>query len=126
MDTLDLVQRRIEYALARINKKRREADKVEVRMDLDTPLRGYLQLREEFIYRFRVDMQFEPLMTLEVRFTQNVFYFSIEGLKYDSETYQVLKSPPRSDTRRDQTFWLANELDTPMIAIEKHMREVLT
>jgi len=125
MDTLELVDKRIRHALERVNKKRIAADKVEVRIDLDTPLRGYLQLREEFEYRFRVDMQFQPLMMLEVRYTQNVYYFSIEGLAYESETYQVLKHPPRSNSNRNETYWLANELDTPLAAIEKYMGEVL-
>lgn len=125
MDTLELVDRRIRNRLGRINRMRSQTEQGEVRLDLDTPLRGYLQLREEFIYHFREELRFEPLLTVKVTYRDNVFYFDVSpGMAYDSELYRALKVPPNR-SRPTDTFWLSTELDAPLDAIEKHMDKAL-
>jgi hypothetical protein len=124
MDTLDLIDKRIRSRLDRINSRRARDEKEEVRVDLDTPLRGYLQLREEFVYHFRVGMRFDPLLTVEVTYRNNVYYFGVRP--DDQAVWQVLKHPPERDPKRNESFWLSTELDLPLEAIEKHMESVLT
>jgi hypothetical protein len=126
-DTRDLVEQRLERAVRIINDRRRAVHKPPVRIDIDIAPRG-IMAPEDWYYRFRSELRFAPLMTLRVGYKQNVFYFDVEGTKPDSDVYKVIKNPPRAEKKLNYgggTYWLANELDTPLEAIEQHMTEVL-
>jgi len=123
MDTLSLIDARLRHQLGLINGERMIAGKSEVRLDIDASERGIMPI-EDWYYRFRVELRFEPLLTVRVSKKGGVFYFDVDGSKVDSDVYMVTKHPPRYN--KTDTFWLADELDTPLGAIETHMRDRLS
>jgi hypothetical protein len=132
MTTLELIDKRLRYALDDVNNKRLASDKeAGLRFDLDQPLSGYLQLNDRFVYHVRDGIRFEPLMTIEVTYKHNVYYFDVKGTAFSKDAtdmvlYRTLKYPPGRDVeKRHETFWLATELDTPLDAIEGFMKERL-
>jgi hypothetical protein len=132
MDTFQLIERRLEKALDRVNFQRQRADtrtlehgvvRDPLRMDLDIIPRGIMS-PEDFYFRVREQMRFEPLMTIKVGVRGGAYYFDVDSAKYGSDLYKQTKVPPNR-SHPNESFWLASELDTPLDAIEKHMLESL-
>jgi hypothetical protein len=123
MDTLRLIDTRLNQALEKVNGKRDGRDKERLRFDVDELTRGIMP-SENFYYRVREGTRFAPLMTLEVTVRGGAYYLGVKDAPFRSEIYEATKSPP-GRTRPNESFWLADELDAPLDAIEKYMLEEL-